>query len=56
MKPKIAYLIDESHGWDEGPHWGFYPEDSVPRYRIEHATKDTYKRIVYWEIDDDSTV
>ena len=52
MKPKIAYLIDESHRWDE-PHWEFYPEDDVPRYKIKHASKDTYKKIVYWEIDDD---
>lgn len=52
VKPKIAYLIDESHGWDEGPHWGFYPEEMVPRYKIEHAPKETYKRIVYFEIDD----
>lgn len=51
MKPKIAYLIDESYGWDEGPHWKFYSEDDVPSYKIEHATKDSYKRIVYWEID-----
>lgn len=25
MKPKIAYLIDESHGWDEGTYGSSNP-------------------------------
>ena len=52
MKPKIAYLIDESGGWADAPDWAFYPEENVPRYKIEHAPKETYKRIVYFELDD----
>lgn len=52
MKPKIAYLIDESGGWADAPDWRFYPEDAVPYRKIEHAPKETYKRIVYFEIDD----
>jgi hypothetical protein len=51
MKPKIAYLINESHGWGDDPDWKFYPEDDVPHWKIEHAKKDSYKRIVYFEID-----
>lgn len=53
MKPKIAYLIDESGGWGQDPVWMFYTEDDVPRYKIEHAPKSSYKRIVYWEVDDE---
>lgn len=51
MQPKIGYLIDDNAGWDEDPNWWFYAEDEVPRHKIEHAPKATYKRIVYWEID-----
>lgn len=54
MQPKIAYLIDENAGWDDEPSWQFYPENDVPRYKIEHRSKDVVKRIVYWEIDDES--
>ena len=52
MRPKIGYLIDENAGWDDEPTWQFYPENEVPRYKIEHASKKSYKRIVYFEIDD----
>lgn len=52
MKPKIGYLIDDSHGWGDAPDWVFYEEDAVPRHKIEHASKETYKRIVYWEIEE----
>ena len=51
MKPKIGYLIDQSAGWGDAPDWVFYEEDAVPHYKLEHASKETYKRIVYWEID-----
>lgn len=52
MKPKIAYLIDETNGWGDAPDWQFYPEETVPYRNIEHASKETYKRIVYWEIEE----
>lgn len=52
MQPKIGYLIDSSVGWGDAPDWQFYEEDAVPRYKIEHAPKETYKRIVYWEMAD----
>ena len=51
MKPEIGYLIDENAGWDDDPDWRFYSEQEVPHHKIEHARKDTFKRIVYWEID-----
>lgn len=50
MQPKVAYLIDEGYGWDEGPNWVFYEEKDLPYSKIEHASKDRVKRIVYWEI------
>lgn len=50
MQPKIAYLIDES-SWGDSPDWQFYEEDAVPYSKIEHASKETYKRIVYFQID-----
>jgi hypothetical protein len=52
MQPKIGYLIDENAGWDNDPTWQFYTEKDVPRWRLEHARKDSYKRIVYWEIEE----
>lgn len=52
MKPKIAYLINESYGWTDEPDWKFYPEDAVPYSKIEHASKETWKRIVYWEVEE----
>jgi hypothetical protein len=55
MKPKIAYLIDESGksgGWDNEPDWVFYEEAALPQWKIEHASKETYKRIVYWELEE----
>ena len=54
MQPKIAYLIDENAGWDEDPTWQFYTEDNVPQWRITSARKGPVKRIVYWEIEDES--
>lgn len=54
MKPKIAYLIDENQGWDNEPDWKFYLENDVPTWKIEHAHKKTYKRIVYWEIEEEN--
>lgn len=53
MKPKIAYLIDESGGRGQDPDWKFYAEDAVPERTIKHISKDKLKRIVYWEIVDD---
>ena len=51
--PKIGYLIDENAGWDdEDPNWWFYTEKEVPYHKIQHASKDRVKRIVYWEIDE----
>jgi hypothetical protein len=51
MKPKIAYLIDENTSWDPEPSWEFYTENDVPRWKLEtHAVK----RIVYWEVEDES--
>jgi hypothetical protein len=54
MKPKIAYLIDEGSHWGEPPDWKFYTEDDVPSHKIEHASKSSYKRIVYWEIEEEN--
>lgn len=54
MKPKIGYLIDEGSRWDEPADWKFYTEENVPHHKIEHAYKDTYKRIVYWEVEESS--
>ena len=54
MQPKIGYLIDTNAGWDDEPTWQFYTEEDVPRWKIERANKKTYKRIVYWEIEDES--
>lgn len=54
MKPKIGYLIDDGAGWEFDPDWRFYTEDNVPRYKIEHSHKDYVKRIVYWEIEEES--
>lgn len=51
MNPKIGYLIDESAGWGDARYWQFYEEDAVPYHKIKHAPKETYKRIIYWEID-----
>ena len=53
MRPKIAYLIDENASWDNEPNWQFYTEENLPSWKIEHADKKTYKRIVYWEIEDE---
>ncbi len=51
MKPKIAYLVDESEEW-EGPIWKFYAEDDLPEYIHlgRWGDRSTLKRIVYWEI------
>jgi hypothetical protein len=53
MKPKIAYLVDESEEW-EGPIWKFYAEDQLPNYIDASRWSDnsTLKRIVYWEIEE----
>jgi hypothetical protein len=53
MQPKIAYLVDESHGWDEGPHWKFYTEEEyrAESFRFRHLP---VTRIVYWEIENES--
>ena len=53
MQPKIGYLVDQNAGWDDDPTWQFYTETDVPQWKIEHANKKTFKRIVYWEIEDD---
>jgi hypothetical protein len=50
MKPKIAYLIDESIGWED-PSWKFYTENEVP-YK-DYREPGTVKRIVYWEVEND---
>ena len=55
MKPKIAYLVNESYGWDDEPNWVFYTESDAPYSKIEHASKDRVKRIVYWEVEDGAT-
>lgn len=52
MKPKLAYLIDEGYGWDEGPNWVFYSENDVNYRHMDHMSKDKVKRIVYWELDE----
>ncbi len=53
MKPKIAYLIDEGTHLGEPADWKFYSENDLPSYKIQHARKDSYKRIVYWEIEEE---
>jgi hypothetical protein len=52
-RPKIAYLIDENAGWDEGPAWQFYTEIDVPSWVTRPgAISSKVRRIVYWEIED----
>jgi hypothetical protein len=47
MKGKIAYLIDESCGFED-EDWVFYEEDLAPSYRMQNPNK--VKRIVYFEV------
>lgn len=55
MLPKIGYLIDENAGWDdEDPVWVFYTEADVPEYKIKAVNRKSYKRIVYWEVEEDA--
>ena len=56
MLPRIAYLIDENAGWSDAPSWRFYPEDDPSFYRcwLQEGDKKNYKRIVYWEIEDET--
>ena len=51
MKPKIAYLVDESEEWED-PIWKFYAEIQLPNYidPSRWGDRSTLKRIVYWEI------
>lgn len=49
MKPKIAYLIDETYDCNDKPSWKFYTEEEVPEYMLRSKN---VRRIVYWEIDD----
>ena len=51
MQPKIGYLVNRT--WDDDPEesWSFYTEGNLSRVDARDA-----KRIVYWEIEDDSTV
>lgn len=52
MKPKIGYLVNDNWLDSDNPEWVFYTEDNIPHYKIEHASKDSYKRIVYWELEE----
>jgi len=51
MTAKIGYLIDNNAQWDEKPEWTFYEEQDVPRWKIEHASVESIRRIVYWEVE-----
>jgi hypothetical protein len=53
MKPKIAYLIDENVGWDMNPDWKFYSEEEFSNKSLQPRSKNSCKRIVYWEIEED---
>ena len=54
MKPKIAYLIDDNAGWGDDPDWRFYTEDDAPQWKVENFGTDRIKRIVYWELENES--
>lgn len=56
MKPKIAYLIDDNSGWGDEPEWRFYEEADAPQWKVEHPIPGKVRRIVYWEVADDSSV
>lgn len=56
MKPKIAYLINESTGWygDEEADWKFYPEDKIDRFLQSKIDNGHGKRIIYWEVEEET--
>lgn len=54
MKPKIGYLIDEGSHWGDDPDWRFYTEDDTPQWKLENAREGRVKRIVYWELENES--